>query len=225
MQVFFDNPWFASLPAEDAQALLDAGRILKLARGACIFRQGEVPADSAGTFFGVASGVVRLSMLHAGGNETILAIMEPGNWFGFTSQLNGLPRSHSTIAHTDVELLAVSAPAFQNLMQRLGFAQGMVRLLAGRLRLAYGMTADQALSSTRERVARRLAFLVNGDMALSTSRSNIIDTSQDTLAMMLGITRPTLNKELQWLASRGAIALHYGRIEIKDLQLLLADFD
>jgi len=225
MQIFSDNPWFASLPAEDARALLDAGKPLKLARGECIFRQGDLSKDSPGSFFGVVQGLLRLSMLHADGHETILTIMEPGNWFGFTSQIDGLPRSHSAVAHTDLELLAISPEAFQALMQRLGFAQGMVRLLAGRLRLAYGMTADHALSSTRERVAHRLAFLVNGDMTLSIRRRNTIDTSQDTLAMMLGISRPTLNKELQWLVCRGAIALHYGRIEIKDMALLLAGPD
>ena len=40
--------------------------------------------------------------------------------------------------------------------------------------------------------------------------------------MMLGLSRPTLNKELRSLESAGAIALHYGRIDIVNLPLLLA---
>ena len=34
--------------------------------------------------------------------------------------------------------------------------------------------------------------------------------------MMLGISRPTLNKELQALARRGLISLRYGEIELHE---------
>ena len=40
--------------------------------------------------------------------------------------------------------------------------------------------------------------------------------------MMLGVGRTTLNKELQALASTGAIALRYGQIELCDMQALRA---
>ena len=57
-------------------------------------------------------------------------------------------------------------------------------------------------------------------MTESIEQRSVITTSQDTLAMMLGISRPTLNKELQSLVKLGAIALGYGRIEILDMELL-----
>jgi CRP-like cAMP-binding protein len=88
------------------------------------------------------------------------------------------------------------------------------------LRLAYGLLADSALQSTRERVRRRLVLLAHGDVTQSRSGRSSVTTSQDNLAMMLGISRPTLNKELQALAKLGAITLRYGRIEIRDMQLL-----
>jgi CRP/FNR family cyclic AMP-dependent transcriptional regulator len=45
--------------------------------------------------------------------------------------------------------------------------------------------------------------------------------SQDKLALMLGVSRPTLNRELQILAKMGPFSLHYGHVEIKDMGLLI----
>jgi CRP/FNR family transcriptional regulator, cyclic AMP receptor protein len=47
-----------------------------------------------------------------------------------------------------------------------------------------------------------------------------VPVSQEALAMMLGITRQTLSKELKLLAAHGAISLGYGRIDIESPALL-----
>src|SRR5262249_4915098 len=134
---------------------------------------------------------------------------------------DALPRAHTAVAVCDSELVCVSAEDFRRLMRHSAFAEAIARLLAGRLRLAYGLMGDSALQSTRARIARRLVMLAHGDITLSATGRSTISTSQDAVAMMLGISRPTLNKELQALADIGAIALRYGRIEIKDEALLL----
>lgn len=222
MQVFADNPWFRSLPRTEADALLAAATPIRLAQGAALFRQGDMfNGSSAGAaFFGLASGLLKLSILHPDGSEAILTLIEPGNWFGEVSVLDRLPRAHSAIALSDSALLAVSVEKFNALMQRSTFAQAIATMLAIRLRLAYGLMGDSALQSTRERVGRRLALLAHGDITQSASGRDSVSTSQENLAMMLGISRPTLNKELQALARLGAISLRYGRIEILDMQLL-----
>lgn len=146
--------------------------------------------------------------------------MLPPAWFGEVSLLDRLPRAHSAIALADSALLSVSVEKFDALMQRSAFAQAIAALLAARLRLAYGLMGDSALQGTRERIGRRLALLAHGDVTQSASSRDSVSTSQENLAMMLGISRPTLNKELQALARLGAISLRYGRIEILDMQLL-----
>jgi CRP/FNR family transcriptional regulator, cyclic AMP receptor protein len=47
-----------------------------------------------------------------------------------------------------------------------------------------------------------------------------VPVSQEALAMMLGITRQTLSKELKVLVNAGAVALGYGRIEIASVTAL-----
>ena len=48
----------------------------------------------------------------------------------------------------------------------------------------------------------------------------MVPVSQESLAMMLGVTRQTLSKELKALAGRKAITLGYGRIQIESEALL-----
>ncbi|KHK57879.1 Crp/Fnr family transcriptional regulator [Ralstonia sp. A12] len=222
MQVFSANPWFQSLPPQAAQALLEAATTVSVAAGAFLFRQGDPVDAGANAFFGVASGVLKLSIFNTEGDEAILALVEPGNWFGGVSTLDQQPRGHCAIALEDATVLAVSAERFEALMCDAAFAAAIARLVAMRLRLAYGSLASAALQGTRARVARRIAMLAHGDVSQSAEGRATINTSQDALAMMLGISRQTLSKELQALVKLGAIRLRYGHIEIQDMPLLLS---
>jgi len=222
MQVFSANPWFQSLPPQAADALLEAATTVSVAAGAFLFRQGDPVDAGANAFFGVASGVLKLSIFNAEGDEVILALVEPGNWFGGVSTLDQQPRGHCAIALEEAEVLAVSAERFEALMRDAAFAAAIARLVAMRLRLAYGSLASAALQGTRARVARRIAVLAHGDVSQSAEGRASINTSQDALAMMLGISRQTLSKELQALVKLGAIRLRYGHIEIQDMPLLLS---
>ncbi|WP_043288744.1 Crp/Fnr family transcriptional regulator [Paraburkholderia oxyphila] len=221
MQVFFDNPWFGSLPREVADALLACARPLRLAQGEVLFRQGDPFKESRDGFFGVAKGAIKFFVIHPDGNEAILTIIEPGNWFGEVMLLARHPRTTTTVALEDTELVVVSAEDFEAMMQNAAFAQAVAVMEARRLLGVFGLLADIALRSTRTRVARRLLMLARGDLTQSRSDHPVIGTSQDNIAMMLGVSRTTLNKELQGLAKMGAIELRYGKIEVKDMGLLI----
>jgi len=220
MQKFFDNPWFATLAPALARALLDAARPLRLAQGEMLYLQGEPTVNVRDGIWGVVSGSMRLSVMHENGNEAILTIVEAGNWFGETALLEDLPRAATATAQEDSELLAVSAERFEALMRDADFAYAIARLEAQRLRAALGLLADMALHGTRARVARRLLMLARGDLTNASNPRSTIFISQDHIAMMLGMGRTTLNTELRALARSGAIALRYGQIEVRDLELL-----
>jgi len=222
VQIFLNNPWFARLPAAQAEALLAVTRSVRLAQGEVLYLQGERSAGAQDGLWGVVRGAVRLSVMHADGNEAIVTMAEAGNWFGETALLADLPRSATATAQEDAELLAVSADRFAALMQDVVFANAMARLEAERLHAAFGLVADMAMHSTRTRVARRLLMMAHGDLTQAASTRTTISASQDHIAMMLGVGRTTLNKELQALARSGAIALRYGQIELLDLEALRA---
>jgi CRP/FNR family transcriptional regulator, cyclic AMP receptor protein len=82
------------------------------------------------------------------------------------------------------------------------------------------MVEDATLRSTRVRVARRLLLLARGDATQARETRPVVPVSQEALAMMLGVSRQTLSKELQALAQEGAVMLGYGRIAIASLARL-----
>lgn len=220
MQRLAVNPWFSALPLAERRALLAAGETVRLAAGEMLFRQGDAVPAGQGAFYGVVQGGIKASSLREDGKEAILAVLEAGNWFGEISLIDGQPRTHDATAVADTELLALGRPAFDRMMRRPAFALAVCRLLAGRVRSLYGMVEDATLRSTRARVARRLLLLARGDATQAREPRPVVPVSQEALAMMLGVSRQTLSKELQGLAKEGAIELGYGRIAIASVAML-----
>ena len=208
------NPWFGALPLADRKAVLAACELQRLRPGEMLFRQGDRVPAGQGAFYGLVSGRIKASSLREDGKEAILVVLEAGNWFGEISLLDRQPRTHDATALADSELLALPGRAFERLMKRPAFAQALCRMLAARVRSLYGMVEDATLRSTRARVARRLLLLARGDATQAREPRPHVPVSQEALAMMLGVSRQTLSKELQGLVREGAIALGYGRIEI-----------
>jgi CRP/FNR family transcriptional regulator, cyclic AMP receptor protein len=63
-------------------------------------------------------------------------------------------------------------------------------------------------------------LLARGDATQAPDVRPVVPVSQESLAMMLGVTRQTLSKELRVLAAAGAIASRYGHIEIVSITAL-----
>jgi CRP/FNR family cyclic AMP-dependent transcriptional regulator len=214
------NPWFGALPLAERRNVLKASERLRIAPGEMLFRQGDAVPPGTGAFYGLISGAIKASSLREDGKEAILAVLEAGNWFGEISLIDGQPRTHDATALGPAEVLVLPRAAFDELMLRPAFAQAVCRMLAARVRSLYGMVEDATLRSTRARVARRLLLLARGDATQASEARPVIPVSQEALAMMLGITRQTLSKELKALVQAKAVVLGYGRIEIASVAAL-----
>ena len=213
------NPWFGALPLRERRAM-GAAELLRLRPGEMLFRQGDKVPPGKGAFYGLVAGSFKISSLREDGKEAILVVLEAGNWFGEISLIDQQPRTHDATAVGEAEVLALPRAAFDDLMKRHSFSQAICRMLAARTRSLYGMVEDATLRSTRARVARRLLLLAHGDATQATDTRPVVPVSQEALAMMLGITRQTLSKELKALAEQGVVSLGYGRIDIESPALL-----
>lgn len=210
--------WFAGLGASLQGELLANSRVQRLGVGEFLSRQG----DETGCFYGLVHGTLKVSTLREDGREAILTLFEAGNWFGETSLLDGLPRIHDVSALTAAEVLCVDPPVFERLMGDAAFARAVALLQAIHTRLVYTMLEDVMLRSTRVRIARRLEHLAHGDATLASHERQVLNVTQDELAMMLGITRQTLALELKAMAAEGIVVLKYGKVEIASLNALKA---
>lgn len=214
------NPWFAALPAGERRALATQGDVQKLAAGEMLFRQGDEVLPGSGAFYGVLAGNIKASSLREDGKEAILMVLEPGDWFGEISLVDEQPRTHDATAQGPVEVLAVPRAAFDALMRRPDFALAIGRMLAGRVRSLMALVEDATLRSTQARLARRLIVMSQGIASQTREPRPVVPVSQEALAMMLGVSRQTLSKELQQMVQAGAIALGYGRITIASREKL-----
>ncbi|WP_028254120.1 Crp/Fnr family transcriptional regulator [Variovorax paradoxus] len=216
------NPWFTSMPRAQREALLGAGELIHVRRGAMVFRQGDPIHAAGGGFYGLLAGTIKISSLRQDGREAILAVLEPGNWFGEITLIDGSPRTHDATALEALDLLVVPPAAFAQQMRDVVFANAVAAMLAARVRMLYGLTEDATLRSLRARVAHRLLVLARGDATQSVQLRRTLMLPQEALAMMLGVTRQTLSKELNTLAGEGVLALGYGRIELRSIDALQA---
>jgi len=177
---------------------------------------------AGGGFYGLAAGTIKISSLRQDGREAILAVLEPGNWFGEITLIDGSPRTHDATALESLDLLVVPPEAFAHQMRDVVFANAIAAMLAARVRMLYGLTEDATLRSLRARVAHRLLVLARGDATQSVHLRRTLMLPQEALAMMLGVTRQTLSKELNALARDEVISLGYGRIDLLSVEALQA---
>lgn len=212
----FDNTWFASLEPACRQVLLTQGRTVHVHNHGFVMRRGDPPNG----FYGLISGILAASAVIEDGRQMIFGLLEPGDWLGEASCIDGGPRTHDIHALRESWVLHIPPSIFEQLMQGPRFARAIAVLQSGRSRAMFSFFEDAMLRSTRARVARRLLRLFRGDTPALPKDRREIPITQETLAMMLGVTRQTLALELKSIAAAGALSLSYGRIVIESENVL-----
>lgn len=213
------DPWFLTLPQVQREALLGAAVLTHWRSGALVYCQGD-PASSAGSgLYGLASGTIKLSTLSEDGREAIFVVLEAGTWFGELSLIDGSPRIHNATALSAIDLLVVPSESFSTLVRSdVVFSNAISRLVATRVRLLYAFSEDSVLRGLRARIARRLLMIARVDATQTLAPRRRLTLPQESLAMMLGIARQTLSRELNAMAQEGLIALGYGHVEINSFE-------
>jgi len=101
---------FEGFDAGEIDDVAAAGRLVELPRGAPVFLAGQ----PAGASFLVVRGAVEVVARHAP-FERRLAVLGPGQLFGFMSMLEGLPHGVACYAREPALLLEITRPGFEAL--------------------------------------------------------------------------------------------------------------
>ncbi|SFT92153.1 Crp/Fnr family transcriptional regulator [Paraburkholderia aspalathi] len=212
------STWFRSAPAAMRAQLIEAGRVERLAAGERLFTRG----DSDDGLYCVLDGLVRIGAASSAGKEALLAVIEPVNWFGEIALFDNRPRTHDAYAERDSELFHVSRAALAPLLERAPeYWHVFGLLLTQKLRLAFDAIEEAALLPAAPRVARRLLLMAGGYGEPGALR-RVLKVPQEDLAMMLALSRQTINQVLKQFETQGALKLGYAEIEITDVQKLRA---
>ena len=200
------NPFFAGLGAEaiDSIARLCVSRSLK--PGELLFEKGE-PADA---LYAVRRGQIRIGTGTEGGRRLTLNILGPGDVFGEVALLDGRPRTADALAGEKTELFVVRRRDFLDLLDvKPAVAVGIIELLCSRIRWMSERMEETTLLPVSERLARRL-------VALADDFGSELSVSQESLAVFVGATRETVNRQLQVWKRDNLIELGRGRIRLLD---------
>ena len=212
--LLLQGSWFSRISPELRQSLLDQAKIVVFKAGQEIFAYGD---ESQG-LYAVVEGCVSVSRYRQDGKEALLTIIDPANWFGEITLFDKQKRTHRASAIGESTLLYLDGQSLEQLLtQHPQYWQEFGLLLTHKMRVLMDMAEDLAVCSTAQRVAKRLVLIAE-NYGMWTDRSRrMIDTPQEQLAMMLFMTRQTINQVLKELARQQLIKLHYGAIEILDL--------
>ncbi|WP_233852146.1 Crp/Fnr family transcriptional regulator [Paraburkholderia sp. HD33-4] len=210
------SAWFRAAPADLRRQLLDAGRVESLAAGQRLFTRGA--ADDG--LYCVLDGLVRIGAASSTGKEALLAVIEPVNWFGEIALFDHRSRTHDAYAERDTALFHVPRAALAALLERTpAYWHAFGLLLTHKLRLAFEAIEEAALLPAAPRVARRLLLMARGYGEPGALRS-VLKVPQEDLAMMLALSRQTINQVLRHFETQGALKLRYAEIEIVDADKL-----
>jgi CRP/FNR family transcriptional regulator/CRP/FNR family cyclic AMP-dependent transcriptional regulator len=213
-----DVPLLARLPGPELRALASHGRVHSYPAGTFIFREG----DAGDSLHILIEGQVRVAVLSPSGEEVSIALLGPGEFVGDLALLDGRPRSASAIASGPTKTLVVTRRDFRQwLGERPAAALALLEALSLRVRRTDEALADIAVLDLPHRLAKRLLSLA-ADASNDGAARPKLRITQSELASMLGLSRESVNKQLNQFARRGWIELGRGTVTVLDAEALRA---
>ena len=167
-------------------------------------------------WFGVISGLLKMSSDNESGQTMTFTGVPPGGWFGEGTVLkresyryNIQPLRPSVVAGLPVE-------TFHWLIDHsLGFNRFIMNQLNERLAQFIAAREIDRLTNPEIKVARHLAALFNP--VLFPGVGEVLRITQQELAYLAGLSRQRVNEALRTLQSQKLICIEYGGLRILDL--------
>jgi CRP-like cAMP-binding protein len=177
-----------------------------------IFHEGD-PGD---TMHLIAQGHIAIRTTTPLGDVAMLRVLRPGEFFGELALISDGPRSATAVALDKAETLAVSRTLLDDVRSRIPAIDAVVTvaLVAEVRRLAAALTEALYLPSGT-RLLRRLVELTEL-FAASSSATVTIPLTQDEIAQLAGVTRPTANRILKKASDDGLLLVSRGQVEVLD---------
>jgi len=202
-------------PAFDLKVFLTRGsgrrKMAPYAEDAVIFTQGD-PADA---IYYIHKGKVKLTVLSRQGKEAVVAILGAGDFFGEDSLIIQHVRMCTATALTNCSLMRIEKRAMlKALHSEHTFSDLFVaHLLAKNARYREDLI-DQLFNSSEKRLARILLLFAGFGKDGISERTEIPKVTQETLAEMVGTTRPRINAFMNKFRRLGFID-YDGGLEIR----------
>jgi CRP/FNR family transcriptional regulator, cyclic AMP receptor protein len=181
-----------------------------------IYSQG----DLATNVMYIRDGGVKLTVVNTNGKEAVVAILGPGDFFG-ESCLAGQPiRMATATAIVPLNVLEIDNKEMLRLLhsESAFFDRFITYMLQRKARIEEDLI-DQLFNSSEKRLARALLLLARCGKQGQPQRV-VLTISQETLAEMVGTTRPRINffmnkfKKLGYIQYDGGLQINASLLNI-----------
>jgi CRP/FNR family cyclic AMP-dependent transcriptional regulator len=200
------------LSEEEVEHVLRLARRRRFARREVVWHEG----DRAEAIHLIRSGRIAIRVLTALGEVATVGVLGPGEAAGLIA-VHGTDPFHTTsaVALEPTETTAIRVDDFIELRRRLpAIDAALLGFLADRVLDLTSQLIDALYAPAESRVLRRLVALAKlydkGDGQI------VIPLTQEDLAGLAGVTRPTVNRVLKKEERRGTLLLSRGSITITD---------
>jgi CRP/FNR family cyclic AMP-dependent transcriptional regulator len=212
------SDWVSRLPAKVQTAVRERMQFRTLKDGERLYERGA----TATGLYEVHSGYMHLKGSGASGDEVLITVYGPGTCLGEVPLLGDGARAFDAVAHGEVriavlgktdfdELSALHPEIYQTLVTKL------CRVIIGLL----SHIEDAALLSLRQRLVR---LIVSAAEAYGSAQSDGVEIamplSQADMGKMLGMTRQSIQRELNYLRAEGLLNKRRGRWVVFNLDAM-----
>jgi CRP/FNR family transcriptional regulator, cyclic AMP receptor protein len=187
----------------------DGKTVVEFHENQTVFLQGEL----ADTVFYIQQGKVKLTVISEQGKEAVVAILEPGQFFG-EGCMNGHPKRIATTTAMENCVITVitKAAMIAALHDEPRFSELFIAYLLNRNSRIEEDLIDHLFNSSEKRLARLLLLLANFGKEGSPQPISP-NVSQETLAEMIGTTRSRVSHFMNKFRKLGLISYN-GDIEV-----------
>ena len=190
---------------------------MSLPRGRTVFTQG----DSCDAVFYIQAGKVKLTVVSKTGKEATIAILGVGDFFGEDSLARQRLRMASVTTLSDCEFMRIEKNAMLKVLHaQHSFSDLFVEHLLSRNIRYQEDLIDQLFNSSEKRLARILLIFAGFGNDGIREKTEIPKISQETLAEMVGTTRPRINafmnkfRRLGFIDYNGELQVHSSLLNV-----------
>ncbi len=211
-------PMFQGIAPEQVRHVLGQAQIRRFARDRMLFMQD----DPASAFYVVFEGWVKLFRQSAAGQESVIALIGPGESFAEAALFESGLYPVSAAVVEDARLLWVPAPPFlRALREDSELCLNMMAAMSRWLRRFVQEVEQLTARTTAERLAGFLLKRCPRTAGVVTIR---LPTDKSLIAGRLGMQPETLSRSLAKLRSLG-VETHGNEVIVHDVSALYALYD
>lgn len=171
------------------------GRIY--AAGSVLFREGEHGDE----MYVLQSGEVEISR-RMRNEDTVIAVVAPGEFFGEMAIVNNRPRSATATVKSEARLLVIDSRTFEAMLRgKTEIAVRMIQVLAGRLERANQQIELLLLRDANHRVAQCLRQLAESKRKAPGGPASFVPVTVSELAARVALSEAEVRDVIERLMS------------------------